>query len=206
MMISTGSKMNFTETKLKGAYILDLEKLQDNRGFFARMYCEEEFRKSGISFSPVQGNVSFNQHKYTLRGMHYQEPPFEEAKLVRCTRGAIYDVIIDIRPESPTANEWVGVELTAENRKMIFIPKGFAHGFLTLEEETEVNYLMSEFYKPGAGRGIRWDDPAFNIDWPAEVAVISEKDKNWPPYKTAKLNVNSENNNRALHRVKNRRR
>ncbi len=181
--------MKFAETKLKGAYILELEKLEDERGFLARTYCENEFKNSGISFSPVQTNLSFNQHKHTLRGMHHQAPPFEEAKLVQCIRGAIYDVIIDIRPESPTVNEWVGVELSDENRKMIFIPKGFAHGFLTLEDETEVSYLMSEFYKPGADRGIRWNDPAFNIDWPAEVAVISEKDKNWPLSQQSRVNV-----------------
>lgn len=195
MKIFTGSKMNFSETKLSGAYILELEKKKDSRGFFARMYCEDEFKNRGISFTPVQANVSFNQHKNTLRGMHYQVPPFEEAKLVWCTRGAIYDVIIDIRPESPTANEWIGVELSAENKRMIYIPTGFAHGFLTLEDETEVSYLMSEFYKPGAGKGIKWDDAAFNIDWPAEVAVISEKDKKWPPYNSAKLSVDSENYN-----------
>lgn len=147
------------------------------------MYCQEEFENIGISFSPVQANISYNRHKYTLRGIHYQVSPFEEAKLISCVKGVIYDVLIDIRPGSATFNQWTGVELSSANKKMIYIPEGFAHGFLTLEEETEVYYLMSEFYKPGAGRGIRWNDPFYNIKWPAEPKVISDKDKRWPVLK-----------------------
>ena len=175
--------MIFLETTLDDAYILKLEKKEDNRGFFARSYCENEFKKHGISFTPVQANISYNKYKHTLRGMHYQEPPHAEAKLIRCVRGSIYDVIIDIREGSPTMNKWFGVEISAENKKMLFIPKGFAHGFLTLEEKTEVSYLMSEFYKPGFGRGIKWDSAFYNIKWPSEATVVSEKDKNWPARK-----------------------
>lgn len=179
--------MIFTETKLKDVFILELEKNVDERGYFARTFCENEFSNAGIPFKPVQANISYNQHKHTLRGMHYQASPDEEAKLVNCVRGAIYDVIIDIRVGSPTFNKWLGIELSAENKKMLYIPEGFAHGFITLADDTEVNYLMSEFYKPGSGRGLRWDDPAFNIEWPAEISVISEKDKQWPPYKNQKF-------------------
>lgn len=175
--------MKFTETKLKDAYTLELEPKEDKRGFFARTYCRKEFEEIGIDFTPVQANISYNRSKHTLRGMHYQVSPFEEAKLVFCVKGAIFDVIIDIRQGSPTVLEWIGVELNHDNKKMIFVPEGFAHGFLTLDDETEVFYLMSEFYSPGSGRGIRWNDPAFNIHWPEEIAVISEKDKNWPDYK-----------------------
>jgi len=175
--------MFFSKTKLRDAYVLELDRKEDERGFFARTYCENEFEERGIPFTPVQANISYNRHKHTLRGMHCQAAPYEEAKLVSCIKGAIYDVIIDLRPDSPTFNEWTGIELSAENRLMLFVPKGFAHGFLTLKENTEVSYLMSEFYKPGAGRGIRWDDSSFNIDWPAPIAVISDKDKAWPAYK-----------------------
>lgn len=173
-------QMIFTKTTLKDAFVLELEKKGDERGFFARTYCREEFRDSGISFVPVQANISYNHQKHTLRGMHYQAAPYEEAKLVSCVKGAIYDVIIDLREDSLTFREWFGIELNAINRKMLYIPKGFAHGFLTLEGDTEVSYLMSEFYKPGAGMGIRWDDPYYNIQWPVKAEVISEKDKNWP--------------------------
>lgn len=172
--------MIFKETKLKDAYTIDLEKKDDERGFFARTYCQNEFRSAGIPFTPVQANISFNRHKHTLRGMHYQEAPDEEAKLVYCTRGSIYDVIIDLRPDSSSYMQWVGIDLTRNNRRMLYVPEGYAHGFLTLEDETEVSYMMSEFYKPGSGQGIHWNDPAFNIDWPAEAEVISEKDKSWP--------------------------
>ncbi|MDR8390229.1 dTDP-4-dehydrorhamnose 3,5-epimerase [Aliifodinibius sp. S!AR15-10] len=172
--------MIFTETKLKDAYIINLEKMVDERGFFARTYCENEFENVGISFTPVQANVSYNRHKHTLRGIHFQKSPYEEAKLVNCLKGAIYDVIIDLRPSSPTFNEWIGIELDSKNRKMLYVPKGFAHGFLTLKDETEVSYLMSDFYVPGSGRGIRWDDPYYNIKWPVKAKIISDNDKNWP--------------------------
>jgi dTDP-4-dehydrorhamnose 3,5-epimerase len=174
--------MIFFETKLKGAFVIDLERLEDERGFFARTYCEREFRKHGIGKTFVQCNISFNKHKGTLRGMHYQAAPFEEAKLVRCTAGAIFDVIVDLRPGSETFKEWCSVELTDANRKMIYVPEGFAHGFLSLEDDTEVFYQMSEFYTPGTGRGVRWNDPVFGIQWPGEVKVISEQDMQYPDF------------------------
>ena len=174
--------MNFTETKLKGAYIIEIKKLKDHRGFFARTWCKNEFKDHGLTTRLSQANVSYNKKMGTLRGMHYQLSPYEETKLVRCTRGAIYDVIIDLRPASPTYTQWIGVELTAENYKMLYVPEDFAHGFQTLEDNTEVTYQVSQFYTPGSESGIRWEDPAFDIDWPIEVQVISDKDKSWPDY------------------------
>ena len=174
--------MHFTETKLKGAYILDLKPIEDERGFFARTFCVQEFEAHGLNPCVVQCNVSYNKHKGTLRGMHYQSAPHAEAKLVRCICGAIYDVIIDLRPESPTFKQWVGVELTASNRRMLYVPEGLAHGFQTLEDETEVFYQMSEFYFPQSAQGVRWDDPAFQIDWPPAERVISSKDISYPDF------------------------
>ena len=174
--------MIFTETELKGAFIIELKKLEDNRGFFARSWCQNEFEAHGLNTRIVQANVSYNKKKGTLRGMHYQKAPHEETKLVRCVRGAIYDVIIDLRPTSPTRGPWIGVELTEGNYKMLYVPENFAHGFETLEDESEVIYQVSQFYTPGAENGIRWDDLAFNIAWPLEVQVISEKDKSWSNY------------------------
>jgi dTDP-4-dehydrorhamnose 3,5-epimerase len=179
--------MIFTETRLKDAYILELEKLQDERGFFARGYCSREFASHGLVPRVVQSNVSFNLAKGTLRGLHYQVMPYVETKLVRCTKGAIYDVIIDLRPESKTFRQWTGVELTEENYRMLYVPGGFAHGFQTLEDRTEVIYHVSEFYVPKAEQGIRYNDPAFDIRWPLEVQVISQKDNSWPHFsRTAK--------------------
>jgi len=166
----------FKETKLKGAYIIEIEPIQDVRGFFARSFCQEEFMEHGLNKSIVQCNMSFNKKRGTLRGMHYQVAPHEEAKLVRCTKGSVYDVIIDLRPASPTYCQWVSVELSAENHRMLYIPEGFAHGFQTLEDNTEVFYQMSEFYHPESARGVRWDDPAFGIEWPVAVNMISLKD------------------------------
>jgi dTDP-4-dehydrorhamnose 3,5-epimerase len=176
--------MIFTEAKLMGAYIIEIEKREDERGFFARGWCQNEFEAYGLVPHVVQANISYNKKRGTLRGMHYQIAPYEETKLVRCTRGALYDVIIDLRPASPTYSQWFGVELTAENYKMLYVPEGFAHGFITLQDETEATYQVSQFYTPGSERGLRYDDPAFRIEWPAEVQVISEKDKNWPDYGT----------------------
>lgn len=175
--------MILAETKLKGAFIVEPERLEDERGFFARTWCQREFEAHGLNTRWVQCNISFNRTRGTLRGMHYQAAPYEEAKLVRCTMGAIYDVIVDLRPESPTFKQHIAVVLTAENHKMLHVPEGFAHGFLTLEDNTEVSYQMSEFYAPGYGRGIRWNDPAFGIQWPADVQVISERDQNHPDFK-----------------------
>lgn len=175
--------MIFTKTTLKDAYIIELEKLEDERGFFARAWCQKEFEKHGLDSQLVQANISFNYKKGTLRGMHYQVAPYEETKLVRCIRGAIYDLIIDLRPESPTYKQSFGVELTPENRLMFCVPKGFAHGYLTLEDNTEVLYQVSQFYAPGAEQGIRWMDPEFNLKWPlSENLLISEKDRNWPDF------------------------
>jgi dTDP-4-dehydrorhamnose 3,5-epimerase len=168
--------MKFLETKLKGAYVVEIEPIADQRGFFARSWCQQEFRDRGLNSNLVQCNISFNIKKGTLRGMHYQVAPHEEAKLVRCTQGSIYDVIIDIRPESVTFKSWFGIELNAVNRKMLYIPEGFAHGFQTLENNTEVFYQMSEFYHPSGARGIRWDDPEFQIKWRLEHKIISERD------------------------------
>ena len=169
--------MKFVETELKGAFIIEPEPLEDERGFFARTWCRKEFEQHGLNCNVVQCNISFNRNKGTLRGMHYQASPFEEAKLVRCIMGAIYDVIVDLRPDSKTFMCWIPVELSAENRKMIYIPEGFAHGFQTLENDTEVFYQMSEFYAPEYVRGVRWNDPKFNIEWPDGIRIISAKDK-----------------------------
>jgi dTDP-4-dehydrorhamnose 3,5-epimerase len=172
--------MLFTETRLAGAYVIDLQLLQDERGFFARAFCQHEFSEHGLDPNVVQCNLSGSTHRGTLRGLHYQAPPHAEAKLVRCVRGAIYDVIVDVRPDSPTFLEWVGVELTAEAGRALFVPTGFAHGFQTFRDDTEVFYQMSEFYAPGAARGIRWDDPLLGIAWPEEVTCISARDGAYP--------------------------
>ncbi len=172
--------MIFTETKLKGTYIIELEPIADERGFFARSWCQQEFEAHGLNPNLVQCNISFNKKKGTLRGMHYQVAPHEEVKLVRCTKGAIYDVMIDLRPQSSTFKQWIAVELTAENHKMLYIPEGFAHGFQSLADNTEVFYQMSAFYHPECARGIRWDDPAFKIEWPQNERIISEKDLQYP--------------------------
>jgi len=175
--------MIFIETELKGAFIIEPERLGDKRGFFARSFCQKEFEAHGLNPKLVQCNISFNHEKGTLRGLHYQASPYEEAKLVRCTKGAIYDVIIDLRPDSPTFRRYVGVYLNAENLKMLYIPENFAHGFLTLEDNTEVFYQMSEFYAPEYARGVRWNDPAFGIPWPSDVRVISGRDKNYQDFR-----------------------
>lgn len=172
--------MRFTETALPGAFIVDIEEKADHRGFFARVYCAEEFTEHGLIAAVAQGNLSSNHRRGTLRGMHYQLPPAAETKLVRCTRGAIYDVIIDLRRESPTYGHHIGVELTAATRRALYVPERFAHGYLTLTDDTEVVYQVSEFYTPGQERGLRYDDPAFGIAWPLPVSVISEKDASWP--------------------------
>jgi dTDP-4-dehydrorhamnose 3,5-epimerase len=174
--------MIFQETGLKGAFVIEPEPREDERGFFARTWCQREFAAEGLPSQWVQCNISFNRQRGTLRGMHYQIAPKEEEKLVRCTMGAIYDVIIDLRPESPTFRQWLAVELTADNRRMLFIPKGFAHGFQTLVDDTEVFYQMSEFYAPEYARGVRWDDPAFMVSWPAEKRIISERDRGFPDF------------------------
>jgi dTDP-4-dehydrorhamnose 3,5-epimerase len=174
--------MIFTPTKLPGAYIIELEPHTDDRGFFARTWCRREFEAHGLNPSLVQCNISFNSKKGTMRGMHWQAKPFEEAKLVRCTTGSIYDVIMDLRPDSLTFKNHFGLQLTAHNRLMLYVPEGFAHGFLTMEDNTEVSYQMSEFFAPDSARGFRWNDPAFGIQWPAEIEVISDRDRSYPNF------------------------
>jgi dTDP-4-dehydrorhamnose 3,5-epimerase len=172
--------MNFIETGLAGAWQIELDRLEDDRGFFARSFCEREFAAHGLSSHFVQCNVSFNHKAGTLRGMHWQEPPHAEAKLVRCTSGALFDVIVDLRPSSPTYLHPFGIELSSENRTMLFIPAGFAHGFLTLRDATEIFYQMSDFHTPNAARGFRWNDPRIGIQWPREPNVISQRDQELP--------------------------
>lgn len=175
--------MIFKETKLKGAYVIEINPLEDERGFFARSFCAKEFKEHGLNQNIAQCNISYNGKKGTLRGMHYQAAPHEEAKLVRCTMGAIYDVIIDLRPDSATFKKWIGVELTKENRRMLYVPEGFAHGFQTLEDHTEVLYQMSEFHHPEWARGVRWNDPTFGIFWPVNVEIISIGDQQYLDFK-----------------------
>jgi len=173
----------FLETGLAGALLIEPERQEDARGFFARTWCQREFTDHGLNARLVQCNVSFNKKRGTLRGMHYQVAPHEEAKLVRCTRGSLYDVMIDLRPASPTFKKHVGVVLTDQSRKMLYVPEGCAHGFQTLEDETEVFYQMSEFYAPDCARGLRWDDPAFGIRWPLEERTMSERDRSYPDFR-----------------------
>lgn len=174
--------MKFEATRLEGAWIVHPTRFEDDRGHFARSFCREEFAAHGLDAEYPQANVSFNRRRGTLRGMHLQLPPHEEGKLVRCSRGAIWDVIVDLRPESETVGEWTAVELSADNGVQLFVPQGFAHGFLTLRDQTEVSYLMSATYAPGSACGYRYDDPRFAIDWPEEVQVISDKDRDLPLY------------------------
>jgi len=174
--------MIFTPTCLPGAFLIEPELREDERGFFARAWCAREFESHGLNPRIAQCNYSFNKRKGTLRGMHYQEAPYREAKLMRCTQGAIYDVIVDLRPESPAYKQSFGAVLSPLNRRMMYAPEGFAHGFLTLEEGSEVFYQMSEFYAPESGRGFRWNDPAFHLAWPGEVLVICKRDRTYPDF------------------------
>jgi dTDP-4-dehydrorhamnose 3,5-epimerase len=175
--------MIFTPTELADAYVVDLEPRSDERGFFARAWCEREFEEHGLSTRISQCNISFNRHRSTLRGLHYQAAPHAEVKLIRCTRGAVYDVIVDLRPDSPTWKRWLGIELTAENRRALYVPEGFAHGYQTLVDDTETLYQVSAPYAPDAEGGVRFDDPLFSIDWPdPEGALLSDKDRSWPDY------------------------
>jgi dTDP-4-dehydrorhamnose 3,5-epimerase len=175
--------MIFIETKLKGVFIIEPERLEDERGFFARTWCKREFEAHGLNSRLVQSSLSFTRKMGTLRGMHYQAAPYEDARLVRCTTGAIYDVALDLRSASLTFKQWTAVELTADNRRMLYIPEGFAHGCQTLEDNTEVFYQMSEFYHPECVGGVRWNDPTFNILWPAACKrIISAKDQQWEDF------------------------
>jgi dTDP-4-dehydrorhamnose 3,5-epimerase len=181
--------MKFKATSISGAFILDVEKIGDERGFFGRVFCDKEFEAHGIDFHMRQANIGFNQFKGTLRGLHYQVYPYGEAKLVKCTAGALFDVIVDLRPASPTCMQWLGVEMSAANRRMLYLPEGCAHGYLTLVDATEIFYSVSQYYHPDAERGVRWNDPAFNIEWPmTQGLVISAKDRNWPDYQATDFN------------------
>lgn len=172
--------MKFVPTALAGAFLVELERREDERGFFARSFCQEEFKAHGLDPCVAQCNVSFNARRGTLRGLHYQAAPHEEAKLVRCTRGAVWDVIVDLRAGSPTRLQWHGAELSEDNGAALYVPKGFAHGFQTLVGESEVLYQMSEFYHPELARGLRWDDPRLAIRWPLSEPVVSARDRSYP--------------------------
>jgi len=174
--------MIFSETKLSGAYIIEIEKEEDNRGFFARMFDKNEFSKIGLDSEFVQSSISHNKKKGTIRGMHYQTESYEENKIVKCTKGSIFDIIIDLRSNSKTLKKWFSIELNENNHKMLYVPKGFAHGFQTLEDDSEVFYQISQYYNSEHSMGIRWDDKTFQINWPLEISTISEKDKNFENY------------------------
>jgi dTDP-4-dehydrorhamnose 3,5-epimerase len=175
--------LKFAETRLSGAFLIDVERRFDERGYFARTWCEDEFREAGLGTEIAQCSVAVNSRRGTVRGMHYQAPPYEEAKLVRCSRGAVYDVIIDLRPALPTYTQWLGVELSEENGRLLYVPEGMAHGYQSLVDETEVVYQISAPYSPAAARGVRWNDPLFAIEWPQTDAVLlSERDRAWPDY------------------------
>jgi len=175
--------MIFTETKFKGVYVIEIEKFEDNRGFFSRLWCQKEFSERGLNTNFLQGNLAHNHKKATIRGLHYQTEPYQEVKLVRCTRGALYDVIIDLRPESETYLQWFAITLSDDDYKQLYIPEGFAHGYQTLTDNVEMRYGVTQFYAPEAERGIRWDDPLFKINWPyKENLIISAKDRNWPNF------------------------
>lgn len=174
--------MIFKETKLKGAFVIELERFEDERGFFSLSWSEKEFAGQGLEPRLVESNVSFNRKKGTLRGMHYQQSPHGQVKLVRCTMGAVYDVIVDLRPASPTFKQWFSIELTAINRSSLYVPKDFAHGFQTLEDDSEVFYQMSAPYVPGSGTGVRWNDPAFSIEWPSAERIIIARDQEYSDF------------------------
>jgi len=172
--------MRFTKIALIGGWVIDPNPHEDERGRFMRAWCKREFADHDLDFLPVQANMGYSINKGTVRGMHFQKAPTLEAKLVRCTRGAIYDVVLDVRPRSPTYGEWYGIELSAENGRMLYVPEHCAHGYQTLEEYTETYYLTSGYYAPNCVRGVRFDDPAFSIQWPIAVTLVSEQDRNWP--------------------------
>jgi dTDP-4-dehydrorhamnose 3,5-epimerase len=181
-MLLAARAMIFREMSIPGVFVIEPERHEDGRGFFARMYCQREFARQGLATQLVQCSVSFNAARGTLRGMHYQVAPSTEAKLVRCTRGSIYDVVLDLRATSATFRRWAAAELTPSNHRMLYVPHGVAHGFQTLDPESEVFYQMSDFHIPDAARGVRWNDPAFAIEWPEEVSAISERDRDYPDF------------------------
>jgi dTDP-4-dehydrorhamnose 3,5-epimerase len=181
--------MIFTETKLKGAYIVDIEPREDSRGFFARAFCQNEFKAHGLKPVIAQANIAFNKAKGTLRGMHFQFPPVAETKFVRCTRGAILDIIVDLRPESPTFLQHISVELNEDNYRGLYVPERFAHGYQVLRDKTETSYQVGEFYQPGCEGGLLYNDPALGLSWPFPVSVISEKDQAWATFSAQEAEV-----------------
>lgn len=183
--------MIFEETKLRGAFVITPERLEDERGFFARSFCIKEYADHGLFPIIVQCNLSFNKRRGTFRGMHFQAPPYEEDKIVSCVQGSVLDYIVDLRRESPTFRQWISVELSAENRKQLYIPRSFAHGFLTLTENSQVFYQMTEFYHPQAARGFRWDDPSFDIHVPLPIEAIAAKDKSFPPFGHTPIDISA---------------
>lgn len=184
--------MIFTATPLPGAYVIEPRKIEDDRGFFARILCEEEFLKQDLRLDLPQTNMARTYRRGTLRGLHFQEPPHAEIKIVRCTKGAVYDVIVDLRPESPAFKQWFGVELTQDNFKAVYVPDGFAHGYLTLADDSEIYYHTSEFYHRESATGMRYDDPEFCIVWPIEIAVISRQDREWPAFAARRALISSD--------------
>ncbi len=183
--------MIFTETKLKGAFLIDLDRHDDDRGFFARAFCQKEFAEHGLKPVIAQANIGFNRHKGTIRGMHFQYPPAAETKLVRCSHGAVLDIIVDLRPESPTYLQHISVELSADNHRGIYIPERFAHGYQALEDHTETTYQVGEFYTPGSEGGLPYDDPALGLSWPLPVTQISDKDRQWKPLSAVEAELKS---------------
>lgn len=174
--------MEFQKTLLEGAFLVKVKRLEDERGYFGRVFCEDEFRYHGLEAEIVQANMSTNKLKGTLRGMHYQNEPYQETKFIRCVRGSLFDIIIDLRKNSSTYMQSFGVELSEDNAKALYVPKGFAHGFITLEDNTTALYMVSQRYHPDAESGIRWDDPLFKLDWPIEPICVSSKDQGWPNF------------------------
>jgi dTDP-4-dehydrorhamnose 3,5-epimerase len=175
--------MRFVPTTLAGVVVIDLDVAEDDRGFFARTFCEDDFARAGLAMRPGQINLSSNTHAFTLRGLHFQTAPHGESKVVQCVRGRIFDVTVDLRSDSPSYRRWFGIELAPDLRRMVFIPEGCAHGFLTLEQASDVFYLMGHPFVPEAGHGVRWNDPAFGIDWPAQPRIISPRDRSYPDFK-----------------------
>ena len=180
-----GDHMIFLETPLQGAYLISVEPICDERGYFARTFCREEFILHGLNPDIMQSNVSYNKRPGTLRGMHYQSAPYAESKLIQCLQGSVYDVIIDLRPDSPTYTQWFAATLTDSSRTLLYVPEGLAHGFQTLSEDTILSYQMGRRFQPGLGAGIRWNDPYFEITWPMTPTVISERDQQYPDFETA---------------------
>ncbi len=179
--------MKFVESPIQGAYIIEPERREDERGFFARIFCRNEFAQAGLKTDMLQANTGFSRRGGTLRGLHFQIAPHAEVKVVRCTTGRMFDVIVDLRPDSPTWKQWFGLELSQDNHKMLYVPEGCAQGYITLADDTEMYYLTTEVYHPESASGVRYDDPEFGIEWPAAVEVISQQDKQWPDYSTRDL-------------------